>query len=171
MTGDRMPNEGHDRLADALRREAQTTRPAFSESLHARIRQAVSAERTIVAPQRAAMPWRQHWTSLAAAAAAVLVAVSLSAWWLNRPSQFEPKLTRTTPSQPDVTEFASITGLAAEQLGQLVDSTLMQQQWGYLDHDAQLAAQLFMELLPVGATSDESPTPDAATPPPAETSG
>ena len=171
MTADRTPTEDHDRLADALRREAQTTRPAFSESVHARIHQAVNAERTIVAPHRTAMPWRRHWTSLVVAAAALLLAVSLTAWWLSRPSQFEPELTRTTTSEPDLTEFASITGLAAEQLGQLVDSTLMQQQWGYLDHDVQLAAQLFMGLLPVGPATSETPTSDAVTPPPPETSG
>ena len=171
MNGDRTPTEDHDRLADALRREARTTRPAFSESVHARVRQAVNAERTIVAPQRTAMPWRRHWVPLVAVAAVLLLAVSLTAWWLNKPSPFEPELTRTTASEPDLTGFASITGLAAEQLGQLVDSTLMQQQWGYLDHDVQLAAQMFMELLPVGPATGETPPSDAVTPPSAETSG
>ncbi len=163
MTGDRMPTDDQDRLATFLRQEAQATRPLFSEPLHERICRAVTEDQIVLMPCRAATPWRQRLAPYAVAAAAVL-GISLTTWWLSRPFGHGPDLTETVTAEPAPEVLTRITGQVAEQLGLLVDATLSRQQWGYLDHDVQLATRLLMEQLPLAPEPDEG-TPSKPTPP------
>ncbi len=55
-----------------------------------------------------------------------------------------------------------MTGLAdraAAEIDALVDSTMVQQQWAYLDHDARLAAEVLLDQLPFDVMSVVEPGP------------
>lgn len=156
----RIPTGEQDRLADHLRQEARATRPEFSQELHERIRQAVRQDELLLARNPPAASWRQRLMPLTVAAA-LLLGVSLTAFWVSGPPDRGPEATRpaesvkTTESVADPFELAGETGRAAEHLGLLMDSALSQQQWGYLDHDLQLAARLLIDQLPLAEVPDE----------------
>ena len=152
--GIRMPADDQKHLANRLREEAQATRPEFSQELHQRICQAVQQDKTLPVRHPRAAPWRQRFLPLAVAAA-LLLGVSFTAWWFSRPAEQGPGPTEIAESVADPFDLAGETGRAAEQFGLLVDSALNQQQWGYLDHDVQLAARLFIEQLPLAEAGDE----------------
>ena len=76
-----MPSDGS-QLADRLRRESQSDRPVFSEALHARICRAVRQPETAPLPRR--LFWRASSRKLAYAAAACAVLLAMSAPWLIR---------------------------------------------------------------------------------------
>jgi hypothetical protein len=158
---ERIFNDEERRLADRLKREAQATRPAFSEALHVRICEAL---KQCEAPVRQGIvTWwlRTGWWPVAIAAT-LLVSVSLVAWWLGRPPGPEARsrevVTIPIESPDPVADPGMITGptaRTAEHVGMLVDSTVSAGQWAYLDHDARVAFRLLMDQLALDVASME----------------
>ena len=116
-----------DSLRDRLTHEAAAARPPFSESLHDRVMYAVSSAARDPAPARLA------WPRYAAAAAAIILAVSLTAIFTTRdtatpPVAAQPMLPVITiriamPQVPDIDREARRTlRLAAFAAGQLLEA-------------------------------------------------
>ena len=158
---DPVPTDYEQRLANRLRREAQATRPAFSEALHARV--CAALERPRAAPRRRPVASRlpNAWLS---AAIAVLLAVGAwlgVAWLRNSPStgpgpdESVIALHEGQDATVDPDVITEPTGQVAEHLGLLVDETVTAGQWAYLDHDAALAVRLLIDQLPFDAESGE----------------
>ncbi len=150
---DPMSTDDEHELANRLKREARAMRPAFSDRLHNRIRDAMLRDQPEIQRRPPTAGWRPLVGSMVVAAT-VLLSASLVVWWLSRPSTVGPELAET-PSEsqmddeaPDLAVVADATEETVEQLGQLVEATLTNPQWAYLDHDVQLAARLFMEQFP-----------------------
>jgi len=140
-------------LADLLQQEAEQTRPAFSESLHARICRAVEESSVAELPRPAARP-RLVRVGIAAVVAATL---AIGVFCLARhgakpntvagPGSTDHDSVAPEPDE-DLQPLADMPGNAAVDIGLLVDSTLTNRQWAYLDHDAQLAATMLLDQLP-----------------------
>jgi polyhydroxyalkanoate synthesis regulator phasin len=158
---ERILNDEEKKLAERLKREAQAARPEFSEVLHARICEALKQCEPPVS-QRPVTWWlRSGWLPVAIAAA-LLVGVSLVAWWLGRPAgpgAELPEMVVAPVESPDpVADPTMITGptaRTAEHVGTLVDSTVSAGQWAYLDHDARVAFRLLMDQVPWDVASME----------------
>lgn len=146
-------------LADCLKREAEASRPAFSEGLHARIRQEVAHGELHSWRRPAARPLGRRWISAAVAATCVvsasLVAWQLVAWHLSTRSVPEPGPPEVTalvsePADPlaGLSAIADVTD-RAEHVGMLVYSSLTTQQWAYLDHDARIATRMLIDQWPL----------------------
>jgi hypothetical protein len=154
-------------MADRLRNEARQTRPAFSESLHARICRAVEASK-IAEPPRRVTPSRLGRIGIAAAlAASLVVAVSYLVWQGSTPSgPASPRRLMPKPDNladlngqenivvkpkrrpdEDLQSPTDVPGNPAVDIGLLVDSTLTDRRWAYLDHDARLAARMLLTQL------------------------
>ena len=162
-------NDEQDRLASVLRQAARASRPAFSDQLHARVRQAIAEDKAGPVTRRPAGPWRQRVAPFALAAAALL-GIAFTGWWLSRPLDRGPDLTEAVRLDSDPELLTSIAGQAAEQVGLLVDATLGQQQWAYLDRDFQLATRLLLEQIPLISEPREG-GPSPPRPPSDETDG
>ncbi len=146
-------------MADRLRHEARQTRPSFSESLHARICRAVE-DNAVAEPRRPAAPTLPGRVGIAAAVAATLAVGLLYLAWPNdsstetvqkRPEMVEPRPSVDEELQPPT----DIPGNPAVDIGLLVDETLSDRRWAYLDHDVQLAASMLLDQLPGSITSPE----------------
>lgn len=155
-------------LADRLKLEAEASRPAFSETLHARIvqtiEQAIEECETQPPPPRGRSWWRESWL-LAVAAAVCLVITSLAVWRLAVWSGPRPDPiggTAEVPSSPDdsvpaLDALVEMPDGTARRVGTYVDLELRDRRWAYLDHDARIAAELLMDQLPLDllASNDE----------------
>jgi anti-sigma factor RsiW len=148
----RIARHDEDALAGRLKREAEALRPAFSEELHTRICRAV--RQSGARPDRPA-PVRSWSRRLvyAALAATLLISASLIALRLSRlelappgPRGVAPRIASTTDPLAGVEALIDVTDDAAEQV-MLVDSTLIDRQWAYLDHDVRMAAGLLIDQL------------------------
>lgn len=149
-------------VADRLRHEAKETRPAFSESLHVRICRAVEQSEMAEPPRTAAAPRLGRAGIVGAVAATLAVAVLYLVWQGNPTSGPVPKPSDMAGSggQEDVMvelergpdgklqSPTDVPGNLAVEIGLLVDSTLTNQRWAYLDHDAQLATRMLLDQLP-----------------------
>lgn len=155
-------------MADRLRQEAKRTRPAFSESLHARICRAVEQGEMAEPPRPAARPRSRRVTIAAAVAATLAVGVAYLMWQGDSPSgPFSPS--GSVPNPGDIVDSAGqekdiveprpgmdeefpsptdVPGNLVVDIGSLVDSTMTNRRWAYLDHDAQLAARMLLDQLP-----------------------
>ena len=156
-------------MADRLQNEARQTRPAFSEALHARICRAVEASK-IAEPPRQVAPSRLGRFGIAAAlAASLIVAVSYLVWQGSTPSgPASPHRLMTKPDNfasldgqediavepepelgpdEDLQSPTDVPGNPAVDIGLLVDSTLADRRWAYLDHDARLATRMLLTQL------------------------
>jgi hypothetical protein len=161
---ERISNHDEQRLADRLKREAQATRPEFSEALHARIRQAIEQDAAPAPRPRLRLRSPRRWT-WALAAAAVLAGVTLVAWWRARPhgpgpapGPIGPQIAQIDEEPESIADPDLITGPAGdtvEQLGMLADAALTTGQWAYLDHDAGLAIRSLVDRLPLDVASIE----------------
>ncbi|MBN2475442.1 MAG: hypothetical protein JXB62_12595 [Pirellulales bacterium] len=141
-------------LARRLKREAAASRPAFSEPLHARICQAVGSRRPSVVRRPQPRTW-QSGLALAATAAVCLA----GAWWIasqwNRPPAPTPKRRNVAavpePGDPlrELDQLVEMPNVTAENVGTAVQAALNTRRWAYLDQDAQVAARLLMDKLPL----------------------
>jgi len=158
---ERISREQERALAARLKHEAEAMRPEFSESLHARICEAIrqGEARTPPVPVPA---WRQRrWISAVAAAACVL-GVSLAArQWIGpsapQPRPVGPVVEETDlPEVPDpLQELSEVTvepRRKVELVGLMVDSNLTVDQWASLNHDARLATRMLIDQLPFDVT-------------------
>jgi hypothetical protein len=160
---ERMSPDEERALAERLKGEAQASRPAFSEDLHARICGAVRAGQAGPDRPRDALAGRARWAYVALAAACLVGAAAL-AWRLTTPAVSPANAPDTAklpagPSSPP-TDLETLTGIpdrTAEHVGALVESTLANQQWAYLDHDARLAADMLLDQFPLEIASAGQP--------------
>ena len=153
--------------ADRLRNEARQTRPAFSESLHARICRAVEGSKIAEPPRRVAPSRFGRIGITAALAASLVVAVSYLVWQGSTPSgPVSPRRLMPKPANladrngqenivvepelgpdEDLQSPTDVPGNPAVDIGLLVDLTLTDRRWAYLDHDARLAARMLLTQL------------------------
>ncbi|MCX7428530.1 MAG: hypothetical protein NTW96_23255, partial [Planctomycetia bacterium] len=131
-------------LAERLRREAEASRPAFSEALHSRFVEAIRERAAQTGVERPAGLLRRrpaYVGAVAACAAACLVVATLVV--LRRaespgPTPETPTTTALAHPSPDplagLDALADVSNTAATDVGALVDSTLARKQWAYLDH-------------------------------------
>lgn len=139
-------------LAERLKAEAEASRPAFSEELHARLCRALREGETPPAwPAEARLSRRR--LAYAAAVLACLAAALLLAVWLGVAPRRGPDPRDTVPQLADGEEplsglnaLVQITDETAQQ-AMRVDSTLLDQQWAYLDHDVRMAASALIDQL------------------------
>ena len=149
-------------LADHLRREAETTRPEFSETLHGRILRTLE-DRKSPARQHGQASWPRRRWAYAAVAATLLIGASLLAWRLSTttgpgPGPAEEIATGDDPAGPPAVlpAMVDVAGMAdgtTQQVGTLA-SVLTTEQWAYLDHDARVAMDLLIDQLPFGLTKE-----------------
>jgi len=146
-------------LAERLKHEAEVTRPAFSEALHARICRAVGQCELRELPQPSAPLLRRPWV-WSAIAVTLLLGALLLVWKTRVPTGPTPEpigVARRTEREPEPAEEAELpTDVIVDvpvDVGVLVDSTLANRRWAYLDHDARLAAQVLIAQLPLDMTS------------------
>ena len=165
-------------MADRLRHEAKQTRPAFSQSLHARICRAIEQDEMAEPPRPAAPPRFGRAGITAAVAATLAIGVLYLVWQGNSPSgPFSPSGSAPNPGdivgsarqektivdpQPradeDLPSPTDVPGNPVVDIGLLVDATLTNRRWAYLDHDAQLAASMLLNQFPGSiAWPDEEP--------------
>ena len=152
-------------VADRLKREASSSRPAFSESLHARICRAVESGKSRPA-RRFKWPAFRWPIAAAVVAAACAAGVWLIAPYLNRTPTLEPSPVHVadsvpeTPETPDPLVELRNVGLGIDRTAMVslsVDEELTTQGWAYLDHDAHLAAGLVIDQLPFEIVSAGEP--------------
>ncbi len=153
----RNQTETFDPLAGAMRREARLTRPAFSESLDARLQAAV---RSLVprGPQAEGNSCRTFqrdllsWATAAAAAIALLVGSAL--FWHSPAERADQPIAQATPIEPveppadDINSTAALLESTASGLGQWMETTVDDKQWAGLDRDAQTAMATVTAPLP-----------------------
>jgi hypothetical protein len=171
-----LSNDQEQRLARRLEREARATRPAFSEVLHARIRQAIERE-AAPRPRRSSAPRVPRRRLFAAVAAALVVGAALLAWWRSRPEPGQPKplahpSAPQAPSEDPDAALAKIpeevpeavagpgaitgpTGEIARHFGLLADAAVSEGQWAYLDHDLGVALRLLADQFPLDGGASE----------------
>lgn len=153
-------------LRRQLLREAEVTRPAFSETLHVQIWRAVQESKATVAaaePYGASARWRLRWSRAVAIAASLLVGALI---WQAVEEKTIPGSAVTVVKAPEPAEsspdteldrVAELTGGATEKVDTWLDSTLASQRWAYLDHDAEAALDALASCLPFSLALDESP--------------
>lgn len=144
-------------LADRLRREAEASRPAFSEELHERICLVIERgdapsplKMPSSPPEIPSRPKRRLW--LTVAATLLLAGTSLLAWQLSNSNTPGPVTAIDDGSiamiSQDLDGFSEMTdNTMAGAL--LVDSALTTEGWAYLDHDARMATGLVLNQLPL----------------------
>jgi hypothetical protein len=159
-------------LAESLRREAEQSRPEFSETLHAQICRAVRECPREDAPAGWRRPlvlarWRARrhigvswpraaaWACVAVAAAS-LAGVAIVAWPRNEVlrgphtsanAQVGLSAGSSDPGL-DLHSFGGVTTGVSGTLRELVDSAAETQRWAYLDGDARLAVEMLAARLP-----------------------
>ena len=151
-------SEPERRLAERLRREAEASRPAFSDALHLRFVEAIGRHAAQTRVERpAARPWRPAYAGVAAcvAAACLVVATLVVLRRAETPGPVPGTPTTTALAHPSPNPLAGLDALAdvsntaAADVGLLVDSTLARKQWAYLDHDARAATEMLLDNLPL----------------------
>ena len=157
-------------LADRLRREAAACRPEFSETLHRQLCRTVrrcDATQSVADPISASPRLLRYWIPTTIAAAGVLIA-TVVAWQTLRDDRttnrvMNPSLADAgvavgppTTAAPTPTELEMVGDLAArttEQIGILVESTVTQRHWAFLDQNARLALEALNDRVPLGAVA------------------
>jgi len=151
-------------LADRLRREAEASRPEFSDALHAKICQAV--ERSSHRPlRRRETSGSARRSTYVAVAVAVLVSATLVVWQAiprSAPTGVPPEVAESVSPKVDVREpsqgiaFEHIENLnrlvetldgAPQRFDRTVESALIAGPWGGLDHDVRLVTSMVTEPL------------------------
>lgn len=156
-------------MRDELRREAQTARPEFSETLHEKIWRAVQqckAPSEVTAFNVARAPRPLRWGLAVATAASLLLAVFA---WQAAENQAQlssavPRNTNEEKTRPstnvdedsDLQRVAELTGGATETVDTWLDAALAEQRWAYLDHDAKAILEAVTSGLPFSLASIES---------------
>lgn len=157
-------------LADRLRREAAACRPEFSETLHRQLCRTVrrcEATQSVADPISASPRLLRYGVPAAIAAAGVLIA-TVVVWQTIRDDRtadrvMNPSLADAgvavgppTTAAPTPTELEMVGDLAArttEQIGILVESTVTQRHWAFLDQNAKLALEALNDRVPLDAVA------------------
>jgi len=149
--GDSKYASGERDLAERLRREAEASRPDFSEELHRRICLVIEqGDAPSPRPEKRAPGFPRMWATVAAT---LLVAGAvLLAWQSYNPQVVDPGTTveETSPEAvaEELAELSTVTQDTVEGALQ-VDSHLAAEGWAHLDHDAQVATELILDQLPL----------------------
>lgn len=138
-------------IARRLRAEAMEERPEFSAALHARI---VSRIQTQPGPAACEAPRRTRAARrlLALATAVACVAAWLAVLGPGAGPRDDFRQASTLQETPDASALADASLLTEEwtaQLPAMVSEAVAAPQWAYLDHDAQLAMETFVDHLPL----------------------
>ena len=166
--------EDQRRLAERLRREAAAERPAFSEALHRRIVAGVARRDIKPRPTAARRLGPRTWLTAALVASVAVTAAIAVSRYANRsisdpaapqetvavtPSHTSPDHTSPNPQPseqpeldplgPELGPLDAVAGVTAQSVGSLIDATLRESQWAYLDHDARLAADMMLAQIPL----------------------
>jgi len=166
--------EDQGRLAERLRREAAAERPAFSETLHRRIIAGVARRDIRPRPTAARRLGPRTWLTAALVASVAVAATIAVSWYVDRgisdpavpqetvvvtPSHVSPEHISPDPQpseQPELDPLDAelyrlevVASVTAQSVGSLVDATLRESQWAYLDHDARLAADMMLAQIPL----------------------
>ncbi len=152
--GQKHPADLEDNLGRLLRTEAADRRPEFSEALHSRIMGAVESSPPVRPSGWLATDRQRRWLA-GTIAGALAVVLMLVAWQSGvfAPTGPEEEFAQETTLDP----AEVLTGTDGAKVGLMVDQTLAQSQWAYLDHDAKIAANLLMDQLPFELASSEQP--------------
>jgi len=135
-------------LTDLLREEALQSRPAFSESLHRRLRESLpslAARRVTAAPTSLGRP---VWALAGVALASLLLCAGI-AWY------GVVELRRGSQRQAQAAAIAALTALpesahvGIQEIDRLAGAIISLQPWAGLDQDAQLAANALAECFPL----------------------
>ena len=174
-------------LADRLRREAAADRPEFSESLHQQICHAVRhCDETKPSPDLVPTSrWPMRRAMATAIAAAALLAATLIIWQTATNDTTPNRAEKPSPSgalgstpqrqyaaidRPTEMEMVgALTDLATEQIGIVVESTVTQRHWDYLDENVSLAFEALNNRVPLDAVASLV-LPDTLTDSPSESS-
>lgn len=157
-----------------LRREGRATCPAFSEDLHERLCRVIERSKVSrrVASRSAGRARSMRWAAALIAAACLAIAAVPLAWQAglfsgetavvqpvlaDRIESSTPKEESRPPSVPPATDsdaphdFERVSAFVdetADQVTAFVESTIAEQQFAYLDHDARLAIEGIAAQLP-----------------------
>lgn len=179
---DPLPIRDEKGLAQRLRRDAESSRPEFSEALHERVCRAIRESRPgEVQPKRRRPLGRLalSWAAVAVAAACVAAAVIV---WKARDVTPRPSLpgegaiaghSRPAKAVPpdslanaavDLSPLTGLTGQVSAGIPALVDAAMDARRWAYLDHDARLTLEILTDRFPFDlgsslAASDAAKTP------------
>lgn len=167
-----IPSCDEQALGDRLRREAEATRPPFSEPLHAQLWLALQQANTPEAMAQTRSPRARRsppWLLAVAISASLLAAVVA---WQNREPTTQLTSTgsagqaaqETSPFDEAAREaewgqLANLTDGVAEQVNTWLNVTLTRHRWAYLDHDAKAILET---VVPFGLTSFETSEEPAA---------
>lgn len=156
-------------LRDQLRREADATRPAFSEMLHERIWHVVQeSEKPKAVPERHSEFSSRHrrWGLVTVISASLLAAVfvwqaakdqaTLDSSLTGSIKAETPPLSVDAELHADLEQIATLTGGVTETVDAWLDTTLTEQRWAYLDQDATVFLETITKSLPFGLASIDS---------------
>jgi hypothetical protein len=142
-----------DPLAESLLREAQLTRPEFSEALHARLRTALHA----VQPQRTAVLHRKLQASrlgrVVVAAASIVLWVGVALYWKAPDSPARTQISQNPTKSAelladDINLSTDAVVITATGLGEWMELAFDENQWAGLDRDARAAMATVTAPLP-----------------------
>jgi hypothetical protein len=136
-------------VAARLRREFAASRPAFSEDLHGRLREAIRRQRAGGAKRRGhrVSPW-----ALVAAAACLLIAAS-AAWQAIGRLHDSGARRIAGVQRPGMGRMTGLADNAVAKTGAAVDAAAKAQRWAYLDQDARTVLQMPAARLPLDVVS------------------
>ncbi len=158
-----IPSSDEQALGDRLRREAETTRPPFSETLHAQLwlalQQAKSPEaiaETRSPRARQSSPWLLAVAISASLLAALFVWQHVESTTKLTSAGSAGQAVHEETSSPDDAEWGQLVYLTenvAKQVDVWINATLTRHRWAYLDHDAKAIVET---VVPFGLASFES---------------
>lgn len=143
-------------VADRLRREIGGLQPAFSEELHARLRQALQQYQTENMPMPRRQPtsnWHLRWASVVAAISLLLVIVIT---WQTINTDRDAGHDATVLAKDRKTSIGIISELAnrvTTKTDTMVDSAVKDQRWACLDQDARAVLKTPTARLPFDVVS------------------
>lgn len=153
---ERIPSAEKRRLAERLRREAAESRPAFSESLHRRIVEAVNASSGETHQNTPTPASRGDWRrrpGVVAVATCLLLGVVAAGWWMaamaERQRALESERMMAQSQAEKLLAIDEMTDRARARLDGVVASVTLTREADHLKHDARLAACSLLERLPV----------------------
>ena len=146
-----------------LKQEALDQRPEFSQSLHDRICAAIR-ENASDPKHDTAKPlntrgrsWTNGRRSFASAAAACLIAAAVGLLWWNH--SLQPHVVISPDGPNPLATLADAAGQTTLDAGLAAEDALAANRWGRLDEDAQTAAKIILDSLPLDMLARKQSSP------------
>jgi hypothetical protein len=149
-----VPSKEEQLLAEQLRREAIESRPAFSESLHQHILNAVRQNHAAVANLATGTAASRRWPRVLAAAltAACLLSAVAIGWQLLANASRQNPVEKMPSDAPSIAKLPSIGDFTDHTIGKLDElsvSAALEPQTTPLKRDARAVASVFLNRLPI----------------------